>query len=62
MDPKLFARFRSEKIIPDPGPSSPRSEINLKKNYYEKLIKFDNISAKCSIKKHKFLFVKKIFP
>jgi hypothetical protein len=37
------------KIIPDPGSSG--SEMNLKKNYSEKLIKFDNFSTKFSIKK-----------
>jgi hypothetical protein len=34
-----------EKIVQDPGRSG--SEMNLKKNYVVKLIKFDNFSRKC---------------
>jgi hypothetical protein len=38
-----------EKVIPDPDPGSSGSEMNLKYNYFEKLINFDNFSIKYSI-------------
>jgi hypothetical protein len=44
-----------EKIIPDLDRDSPGSEINLKQNFSEKQIKFDNFSTKCSILKYKSL-------
>jgi hypothetical protein len=43
-DPKLLAG--SGKIIPDPDPGRSGSEMNLKKNYSEKLIKNLTISQK----------------
>ncbi len=45
--------------MPDPNPSSSWSKMNFKCNFSDKLIKFNNFSTKCSIKKYKFLFLKK---
>jgi hypothetical protein len=42
------------KVIPDPGSSG--SEMNLKQNCSDKLIKFDNFSTKCSILKLLIIF------
>jgi len=54
-DPKLLAG--SGKTIPDPDPGCSGSKLNLKYNYFDKLIKFNNFSSKCSISKIKnFLF------
>jgi hypothetical protein len=45
LDPKLLAGFGSvSKIIPDPDSSG--SEINLKQNFSETMIKYDDFSSK----------------
>jgi hypothetical protein len=43
-DPKLSAGSGSRKIIPDPG--APDPEMILKRNYSEKLIKFEQFLNK----------------
>ncbi len=51
-----------EKIIPELDPSSYRCEMNLKENYFEKLVKFDNFWREMISQKYQFLFVQKLLP